>query len=555
MVFRCLTATLALTAACGMGSSYSPPPELDRLDASVTDVRTQERDAYHLSVDMAPSADRREIPKDAGITSDVIYLDSASQIFDGSLNDLSQDSSSESDASALFPPCVLPAEPLEVDLSSDPRLLYSSSSMPLVEVVISPENWVEFCRNGVATIYEDASPVYSRAKVRVSGLIPSFDVGIRPHGRTSLEHMFEGSDSESECIAGRFGVKPSFKISFNQFAPGSRFLGLKKLNLIGHQGGSSLLKEYLFWKYAEELGLPTPRVSHALLCVNGRYLGVYSNVQEADDQPFLDDQFAVDSDGEYYKIDENRGSLTYPSESPWDYTSYDPVAGTQVGATPADYSNLIDLVRFANTTSSADFAAGVDSRINVDEWLKTMALEMVLLDVDGIWRQNNYLMYRNSSGMWSVVRIDTDDLLGQDPSSWRDSEMGSRLFCYYWSNDSSQNNSDGTALILPTGYTERRIRHPVLPARLMYDTHTETYLRYARDVLGMVRSTFSDVIERQRLLIIPYMPNSGPVVDPFQNSANLNGAISTIYARFTAQTTAVENELRRLESGGTHNCP
>jgi hypothetical protein len=93
--------------------------------------------------------------------------------------------------------------------------------------------------------------------------------------------------------------KLSMKISFNEYDPNGRFFGIKKLVFHSMNHDGSLMKERLgYWLY-RQLGVPASRAVHARLSINGKYQGVFMNVEEVDSR-FTKAHFG-DGDGNLYK--------------------------------------------------------------------------------------------------------------------------------------------------------------------------------------------------------------------------------------------------------------
>lgn len=93
--------------------------------------------------------------------------------------------------------------------------------------------------------------------------------------------------------------KLSMKISFNEYDSKGRFFGVKKLMFHAMNNDSSLMRERLgYWLY-RKMGIPAPRAVHVRLLINGKYQGVFLNVESLDDR-FTKSHFN-DKDGNLYK--------------------------------------------------------------------------------------------------------------------------------------------------------------------------------------------------------------------------------------------------------------
>ena len=93
--------------------------------------------------------------------------------------------------------------------------------------------------------------------------------------------------------------KLSMKISFNEYDSKGIFFGVKKLMFHSMNNDDSLMKERLgYWLY-RQMGVPASRAVHARLLINGKYQGVFLNLEEVDGS-FAKSHFA-DGDGNLYK--------------------------------------------------------------------------------------------------------------------------------------------------------------------------------------------------------------------------------------------------------------
>ncbi len=224
------------------------------------------------------------------------------------------------------------------------------------------------------------------------------DVGVRYRGH----NVYDESSME----------RRGFKISFDTFVPDRTFHGVDKINLLGTEGDFTLLRERIALGLMNEAGVVAPRVSHARLYINGTFMGVFPNSEEADDKAFLESRFDADGEdaGSYYKVKGycgDRATLQYISDDPIAYSAtYEPKAGTNDADVSAD---LIPMLACASVSSDDEFEACISDHIDVDAWLTEIAVDMVLPDVDGMaGAGQNFLLYRPPEGRFVVVPWDKD---------------------------------------------------------------------------------------------------------------------------------------------------
>ncbi len=134
--------------------------------------------------------------------------------------------------------------------------------------------------------YEWAEGVFVVAGVR-------YEVGVRVKGSSTYESIDD---------------KPSLKLSFDFVSEGQRFHGMRRLNLHNMTLDPMLCSEVLTWAIFRAAELPAPRVGYARLDINDDDRGLYSVVEDIEDD-FLGRWFE-DSGGNLYENRENYCDLS-----------------------------------------------------------------------------------------------------------------------------------------------------------------------------------------------------------------------------------------------------
>ncbi len=93
--------------------------------------------------------------------------------------------------------------------------------------------------------------------------------------------------------------KLNLKVSFNEYDTEGRFFGVKKLLFHAMNGDESMMRERLGYWLFRHMGVPAPRAVHVRLLVNGKYEGVFINVEYIDGR-FTRSRFS-DGKGNLYK--------------------------------------------------------------------------------------------------------------------------------------------------------------------------------------------------------------------------------------------------------------
>lgn len=246
---------------------------------------------------------------------------------------------------------------------------YAPDHLVEVEIEISPRDWDAIrrqTRSFVASLSEAKdweSPFsYVRANVTIDGQRIE-NVAIRKKG-------FLGSlDSE----------RPSLKIRFDKYEDQSPLGNLDRITLNNNKQDPSRLSQYLSYYVFRRAGVPCSRCNFAKVSVNGKSLGIYSNV-EAIKPPMLEDCFG-DGSGALYE-----GTVTdfFPGSS----KRFEPKTKKPKFAKLESIANLL-----AEPSVTVE---GLNEHLNVNAFMKYWAIESLIGFWDGYTHnQNNFYLYTN----------------------------------------------------------------------------------------------------------------------------------------------------------------
>jgi spore coat protein H len=239
------------------------------------------------------------------------------------------------------------------------------------------------------------------------------DVGIRFRGNTS-----------------RGKAKKSFRLSFNTFVSGRDFHGIEKMNLNAETNDPSLVRSKLSWEMFRRLGVPGARSNHVLLYINDDFHGVYVNTEHIDEK-FVRSRFST-NDGNLYKC-LWPADLVYLGPEQDDYKSEQGERRAyelKINEEWDDYGDLAGLISVLHQYSGTQLMEELERVLNVQQYLKTMAVDVMTGNWDGyIANMNNYYLYRDPvTGRFEYIAYDLDNTWGID---WLGEDWSDRSI-YNW---------------------------------------------------------------------------------------------------------------------------
>jgi len=205
-------------------------------------------------------------------------------------------------------------------------------------------------------------------------------IGIRYKGNSS----YRGAPGE---------LKRSLKLEFDDAGGKRRFFGLAKLNLNNNAFDPSDMRETLAYDTFRRVGVPAPRTAYArvYITVAGQYdhayAGVFTVVEQID-QTFFADRWGAKV-GLLLKPEGLRGLPDFGTA----WNRYEDRYGARGTTTPADAGRFMAFVHFVNEASDEEFAAGVAQYLDVDEFVRFLAGEVLIVNTDSPLAMNhNYWM-------------------------------------------------------------------------------------------------------------------------------------------------------------------
>ena len=191
---------------------------------------------------------------------------------------------------------------------------------------------------------------------------------------------------------------------------------------------SSFMRERLSFWLAEQLGVSFSYQRYVHIYVNGNRRGeIYADVQHSSSD-YYQSWYPGQSDGEIFKIDDwfefsDNFGFSNINATLQDFTNSDgekPRARYRWswekksnGGLDDNYDSLFKLVDALNQTGPY-YTDAVESVVDVDQWIRVIAIRHLVGDWDGYGynRGKNMLAYKPRNGKWKLVLWDLDFSLG-----------------------------------------------------------------------------------------------------------------------------------------------
>jgi CotH kinase protein/Lectin C-type domain/Putative metal-binding motif len=187
--------------------------------------------------------------------------------------------------------------------------------------------------------------------------------------------------------------KAAFVIKFNEYTKGQKLDGLTKLAVNNMVQDSSMIHERLGYVLFNAMELPSARSGYARVSVNGALYGLYSTVESASNNEFLERWFGG-ADGNLYEgaygTDVEQGS----------YQGFDQDNGMPVGL-----ADVAALVAALDKMDPQNFMVEAPKIIDMDRYIEFAATEIYIGHWDGYANyRNNYFIYqRPDNKLWTWI--------------------------------------------------------------------------------------------------------------------------------------------------------
>ncbi|MEE2758240.1 MAG: CotH kinase family protein [Myxococcota bacterium] len=243
--------------------------------------------------------------------------------------------------------------------------LFSQDQVISVELLLSDAAWQAIRSDPLAEEYQTGSIVIDGQQTD--------DVAIRVKGNSTL-------NSVARSPSDRY----SFKVDINRNVSGQTIDGIKKLNFNNGFKDPTLMREHLGYDLIERAGMYASKTSFVDLSVAGQHMGVYTMVEQVDDD-YLQRHFGEDG-GDLYKPEMPAGRLTYLGDSIEDYRAI----GVKNNEDSTDHEAFLRFIAVLNGEQDGQ----LDDVLNVDAVLRNLALNTVMVNLDSyLGMGHNFYLY------------------------------------------------------------------------------------------------------------------------------------------------------------------
>jgi hypothetical protein len=202
--------------------------------------------------------------------------------------------------------------------------------------------------------------------------------------------------------------KRSFLVKFDGSDKDRRFFGLRQVSFDNGVQFGSLFSEPIITEILRDHGVPAHRCNYARLYVNKEYKGVYVNVERIDES-FVEHHLP-DPKGALFKVDEGGPgcNLQYLGDDPPPYLK---TFAAKNKAAKKEHARLVEFIKLINKTDPKEFAKTLESKMEVDDFLRVTAVMLFAGAFDQLtgWNPHNYFLYHDAKrDRWRYLPWDLD---------------------------------------------------------------------------------------------------------------------------------------------------
>ncbi|MEO6994638.1 MAG: CotH kinase family protein [Lacunisphaera sp.] len=191
--------------------------------------------------------------------------------------------------------------------------------------------------------------------------------------------------------------KRALDLTIDPAGTGQTIDGERRLRLVDASTDATYLRTMLYMYIARQY-LKAPQTNFVQVVINGENWGTYVNVEPFDDS-FIRENFAT-TEGAWWSVTPG-GNLAYLGDKPDAYRQNYMLKSKEDANS---WNALIDLCKILNNTPPSELEAALSPRLDIDNALRFLALENVLINQDGYGATTGgYGLYLAKDGRFQFI--------------------------------------------------------------------------------------------------------------------------------------------------------
>lgn len=276
--------------------------------------------------------------------------------------------------------------------------LFQADVLHEIRLYFDQEDYLDVLRDNFDTYAYELPVPYIMVRAVIDGEEVD-SIGVRYKGFTSYQFPSD---------------KKPLKLDFNEFVPGKRYDGLRKLNLNNGTGDPAMQRDNIAYQLLRDIGAEAPRTSYSRVYFNDEYRGIYQNIEQID-RAFLARNFS-NNDGNLFK---NKGwsFLEYMGEDP---ARYQEIFDLKTNEETGDWSGFINFTNVLNNSSDENFPEAIAEVFNVDLFLRVLAVDVATNNWDSYLEHGrNWYLYEDiNTGIFQWIPWDYNFSLAGGSFGW-----------------------------------------------------------------------------------------------------------------------------------------
>ncbi len=323
------------------------------------------------------------------------------------------------------------------EIQAESAKLFNINDVPEIKLQFSLAEWNRLLANYDLNPKNETN-VVSKFTYTLNGKNTNLDsIGVKLRGNSSRRRP-EGSFGQTHNTVNPEWNHCHFGLDFTKYKSGRYFSGLDKMILKWFKDDANYVREIYCYDLFKRYGVWTaPRASYTKLSIyvegdsKPAYYGVYSMIEQ------IDSYFIAYREKLWGPGVGNLWKCTYNLNGPADLVSIKDMGVEDVKLDPSKSkyftydlktnksqletakTELSAFITNLNTKTGADFEQWIAQKMDVDLFLKTYAVNVLVGMWDDYWGNgNNYYLYFSPNGKVYFIPYDYDNTLGTSLSSF-----------------------------------------------------------------------------------------------------------------------------------------